>query len=135
MPPPARWFIKTAFVFLVLALGSGAVLAVRTGAPAGFWRPAVVHLFVVGWLTQLIFGVAYWLFPRHSRERPYGATALAWAAYGLLNLGLALRAAAEPGMAFWMWDGWRVLLALSAAMQTLGVLAYAAYIWPRIKTR
>jgi hypothetical protein len=135
MPPPARWFIKTAFVFLVLALGSGAVSALRTGAADGFWRPAVVHLFVVGWLTQLIFGVAYWLFPRHSRERPYGPAALAWAAYGLLNLGLALRTAAEPGMALRVWDGWRVLLALSAAMQTLGVLAYAVYIWPRIKTR
>ncbi len=135
MPPPARWFIKTAFVFLVLALGTGAVLSVRTGAWDGFWRPAVVHLFVVGWLTQLIFGVAYWLFPRHSRERPYGATALAWTAYGLLNLGLALRAAAEPALALSTWGGWRVLLALSAAAQTLGVLAFAVYIRPRIKTR
>ena len=135
MPTPARWFIKTAFVFLVLALGVGAVLSVRTGAVAGFWRPAVVHLFVVGWLTQLIFGVAYWLFPRHSRESPHGRTSLAWVSYGLLNAGLVLRLAAEPGMALWAWDCWRLTLALSAAMQTLGVLAYAVYLWPRIKTK
>lgn len=27
-----------------------------------------VHLFVVGWLTPLIFGVALWLFPKMSES-------------------------------------------------------------------
>ncbi len=135
MPLPARWFIKTAFVYLVLALAAGTLAMLRTGTVAAFWHPAVVHLFVVGWLTQLIFGVAYWLFPRYSRESPHGRTSLAWVSYGLLNAGVVLRLAAEPGVALGAWEGWRWMLVLSALMQTLGVLAYAVYLWPRIKTK
>lgn len=135
MPLPARWFIKTAFVYLVLALAAGTLAMLRTGGVTGFWRPAVVHLFVIGWLTQLIFGVAYWLFPRYSRERPYGTVWLAWASYGLLNAGLWLRVVAEPAVAAGGWPDGRPLLVASALAQTLGVLAYAVYLWPRIRTK
>jgi hypothetical protein len=52
-----------------------------------------------------------------------------------LNAGLCLRAAAEPARAvspraFWGW-----LLALSAALQWLGGVAYVANIWTRVKER
>src|SRR5690606_29312518 len=100
MPLLARLLIKTALCYLGLALLLGVGLAAGVGPGMAAFGPTWVHLLVVGWLTQLIFGVAFWLFPRHSRERPYGRTAPAWAAYGLLNLGLALRVAAEPAVAW-----------------------------------
>jgi hypothetical protein len=134
MPALARLFIKTALAYLALALVLGVALAARPGA-LGAAGPAHVHLLVVGWLTQLIFGVAYWLFPRHSKERPYGASWLAWATFVALNAGLLLRAAAEPAVAWGGGAGWRAALVAAAALQGLGAVAFAAYLWPRVRTK
>jgi hypothetical protein len=72
VPRVSRWFIRTAMMYLVAALLLGAVmqspLAARVPLLQVLW-PTYVHLLVVGWLTQLIFGVAYWMFPRYSAER------------------------------------------------------------------
>jgi hypothetical protein len=38
-----------------------------------------VHLFVVGFVAQMIFGVAFWMFPRYSRDEPRGSERLALA--------------------------------------------------------
>lgn len=142
MPLLARLYIKTALGYLGLALLVGVGLAAGPAGPGGglpgwaaAFGPAWVHLLVVGWLTQLIFGVAYWLFPRHSRERPYGQPALAWAAFALLNAGLALRAVAEPAIVWSDGPGWRAALVASAAAQGLGALAFIVYVWPRVRTK
>ncbi|MEX0821265.1 MAG: hypothetical protein WD021_03895 [Rhodothermales bacterium] len=156
MPALARLWIKTALGYMVAALllgvwlaaepwlpvwigsadGQGSVAAVRaSGGLTAALRAVFVHLFVVGWLTQLIFGVAYWLFPRHSREEPYGRSEWAWLSFGLLNGGLLLRAAAEParavgGSGFWAWS-----LVVAALLQWIATVCYAAYIWTRVRTK
>lgn len=135
MPLLARLFIKTALGYLALALLLGVGIAAGVPSRAAAFGPAWIHLLVVGWLTQLIFGVAYWLFPRHSRERPFGQTAPAWAAFVLLNAGLVLRAIAEPAVAWGGSAGWRTALVVSAAAQALGALAFVVYLWPRVRTR
>jgi hypothetical protein len=139
MPLLARLYVRTALAYLALALLLGVGLAAGPGAGLPGWvaalGPAWVHLLVVGWLTQLIFGVAYWLFPRHSRERPYGRTAPAWAAFFLLNAGLLLRAVAEPAVASGAGPGWRAALLASAAAQAGGALAFVVYVWPRVRAR
>ena len=135
MPLLARLYIKTALGYLGLALLLGIGLAAGLPGWMAAFGPAWVHLLVVGWLTQLIFGVAYWLFPRHSRERPYGQPALAWAAFVLLNVGLVLRAVAEPAAAWGGGAGWRAALVASAAAQGLGALAFVVYLWPRVRTK
>jgi hypothetical protein len=138
MPPLTRAFIKAALVYFVAALLVGVAIAVPglAALPAvGALVPVYFHLFMVGWVTQLIFGVSLWMFPRHSKERPRGDERLAVLALVALNAGLCLRAAAEPARAvspraFWGW-----LLALSAALQWLGGVAYVANIWTRVKER
>jgi hypothetical protein len=139
MPLLARWFVKTALVYLAAALLTGLAIAAsplleaRT-FPAALWT-SYLHLFVVGWLTQLIFGVALWLFPRHSRELPHGHLTLAWITYVLLNLGLVGRSVAEPAM-FWSADPvWRWGLALAAVLQWLAVGVYVVFIWGRVRTK
>lgn len=139
MPLLARWYIKTALLYLVGALVVGVLIAAGPviGIPAapGILWITYLHLFVVGWLTQLIIGVAIWLFPRHSRERPFGAIGLVRAAYPLLNVGLLLRAVAEPGI---LWSGqavWRHLLVVSAVAQWLAGLLFVVYIWKRVRTK
>ncbi len=104
-------------------------------AAVGALRPVTVHLFTVGWITQMIFGVAVWMFPRASRERPRGRVGLALATYGLLNAGLVLRVVAEPFHTLrpGPLTGWP--LAVSAALQVAAATLFAAYIWGRVKER
>lgn len=73
----------------------------------------------VGWITQLIFGVSWWMFPVISKEKQRGSDLLVWGVYGSLNAGLLLRAVAEP-MEF-LHPGllWTRLLLLSALLQVL----------------
>lgn len=133
MPFLARLYIKTALAYLAVALLVGGALtlhAVGVRVPGAGWWPVYVHLFTVGWLTQLIFGVAFWLFPRHSRERPYGTVWPVGAAYGCLNAGLLLRAVAEPGLVAAAWT-----LPASAVLQGVGGLLLAAYFWGRVKVK
>jgi hypothetical protein len=89
----------------------------------------------VGWVAQLIFGVVYWMFPRYSKEQPRGSETIARATYGLLNLGLILRAIAEPLHALEPAVHWGWLVALSAALQWLAGVAFVLNTWPRVKER
>ena len=59
-------------------------------------NPAYFHLFLVGWVTQMIFGVICWMFPIITRAQPQGNERLGWFSYILLNVGLLLRVIGEP---------------------------------------
>src|SRR3990172_1944673 len=128
MPPLTRWFIKSALACFVAALLVGVSLAARSlvNLPPVFaaLQPVYFHLLMVGWVTQLIFGVAFWMFPKFSREQPRGSERLGWATFALLNSGLLLRVIAEPFSATLREPqaGW--LLALSAVLQWLARLAF-----------
>jgi hypothetical protein len=135
MPPLARLYVKTALAYLAFALAAGMMLSMSRGALSAALGAVWIHLLVVGWLTQLIFGVAYWLFPRYSRERPYGNSRLAWAAYGLLNVGLAGRVVAEPATLLALGAIWGPVLVASAGAQALGAISFVYYIWPRVRAR
>ncbi len=138
MPTITRWFIKTSFVCLGLAMLAGILWALESlfhvGALAGIF-PIYIHLMVFGWLTQLVFGVVFWMFPKYSNERPRGSEPLAWWSYALLNTGLLLRALAEPVNAVTpnALAGWALVV---AALVQLGAgLAFVLNSWPRVKGR
>jgi hypothetical protein len=136
MPTLTRWFVKSGLLYLV----AGFLLAVLMQWPAtrgwpvlrAAW-PTYVHLLVVGWLTQLIFGVAFWLFPKYSTERPRGSERLGWISFALLNAGLLLRIAGEPRAL--MGGDAATLLTASAVAQLLAGWAFVANTWPRIRER
>lgn len=139
MPLITRLFIKSAFVYLIVALLIGLLLAVapRFDLPP-FVRtlnPVYFHLFLVGWVTELIIGVAYWMFPKFSREQPRGSVTLAWATYCLLNLGLLLRIVAEPIVTLQASNFWGWMLVAAAVLQWLAALTFVANTWPRIKEK
>ncbi len=139
MPLLTRWFIRSSLVYLVAALAAGLVLAAQSflqlPAFVGALGPVYLHLFMLGWVAQLIFGVIYWMFPKYSKESPRGSERLGWATYGLVNVGLILRAIGEPGQAVRPGAGLGWLLAASALLQWLGGLAFVANTWPRVKER
>lgn len=138
MPTVTRWFVKTSFVCLGLALIAGLLLALQSvlGLTAlGGVFPVYIHLLVFGWLTQLIFGVVYWMFPKFSIEKPRGSALLGWSTYVLLNLGLLLRAVAEPIQAIQPHPAAGWTLVISAALQFSAGLAFVFNTWSRVKER
>jgi hypothetical protein len=139
VPPLTRWYIRLAFLYLVLGLLAGVAAAARQplGLPAAIAAlgPVAVHLFVVGWITQMIFGVAYWMFPRHSLDLPRGDPFPAVATFVLINAGLVLRVIAEPWQAMRPSGAAAALLVASATAQWLAGLGFAVQAWPRVKER
>jgi hypothetical protein len=90
---------------------------------------------MVGWITQLIFGVAFWMFPTYSREQPRGHAGVAWAVYWLLNVGLVLRVVGEPVNVLQPGSVWGWLLPISATLQWLAGAAFVVNTWPRVRER
>jgi hypothetical protein len=137
MPPLTRAFIKTGLIFLVASFALSLLLllnaVVRLPPLVNALQPIYFHLLMVGWVTQLIFGVAFWMFPKHSREQPRGNERLGWFVYYGLNAGLLLRLLAEPWQAvapnsFAAW-----LLPLAAILQLLAGWSFVLITWPRVK--
>ena len=138
MPILTRVFVKTALVYLIAALFAGVLLAARTvfntADSLAALTPVYFHLFMVGWVLQLIFGMIYWMFPKYTRERPRGNDAITWAVYYLLNAGLLLRVVGESMQAA-AGGSWGWLLPASALLQWLAGVLFVINMWPRIKER
>jgi hypothetical protein len=135
----ARFFIRTALVYLLLASLAGAALLINQGLAIdgriAAWQPVFYHLLMVGWATQLIGGVALWMLPPYSRDKPRGNEALGWGAYVALNAGLVLRVVGEPLLAWGVQGLPSALLAVSAIAQVIGVWLLVFALWPRVKGR
>lgn len=95
MPTITRWYVKTSLISLLLGISLGAVqLYPKINLPGAY--PIFIHLLTFGWLTQLIFGIAIWMFPTFSKEMPRGPEWIGWIIYASLNSGLILRIIFEP---------------------------------------
>lgn len=129
MPTVTQWALRTALACAALTMIAGVFLA-WPGAPS-LPYPTYLHLFTVGWLSNLIFGVAHWMFPRASAARPRGDVRLAWAGWGLLNAGLFLRVVGET----WPRIAPPPVLLLAAVLQLLAIWTWVAHLWPRVKER
>jgi heme/copper-type cytochrome/quinol oxidase subunit 1 len=139
MPTLTRWFIKSAFIFFVAAMAvrvlqTAGVLA-NLPAYINALGPIYFHMFLVGWVTQLIFGVVFWMFPKYTQEQPRGSDWLGWFAFWLLNIGLGLRVVAEPMNTLNPDTGWGWFLAISALLQWLAGLGFVINTWSRVKAK
>ena len=123
-------------VHLVVAIVLALWLALPAPAALGVpWRPVYIHLLVLGWATQMIFGVSWWMFPR---KQPLDLTAvpwLGWVCFGALNLGLVVRAAAEPVLAVRVSALASAGAVLAALLQLVAVASYVWLVWPRVMRR
>jgi hypothetical protein len=129
VPRLVRYLIRGALICLVAALALGLVRALIPANQwlAGAW-PVYLHLLVLGWLSQLVAGVAYWMFPRVERGVP-PTDWRGWSVFFLINAGLLLRIIAEPTMMRGAW------LPLAALLQFLAMAIFAWSIWPRVRGR
>lgn len=95
MPRVAAWFIRASLCHLVGGFVLGGLLLASKGValPPGLWALRAVHIemLLVGWMIQLVLGVAIWIFPRFViHQRPRRSAVTAWLAFALLNLGVVL---------------------------------------------
>lgn len=131
MPRLSRWAIRASLLYLALGFTLGALLLYNKGLPLNPWLwsllPAHIEFTLLGWTTQLALGVGFWILPRFARGPRRGNVRAAWAAFGLLNLGVWLVGLASP-------------LGLSGVVPLLGrlaeagaALAFGVHAWGRVK--
>lgn len=140
MPPLARNYIKAAFVYFIVAFVLGALMMLDRWLGFSRWLKVVyfsqLHLLMVGWITQLAIGVAYWMFPRLRKEqdpRPRGSDALAWFVLITLNVGLVLRFLLEPFYLMGPQPWLAATMALSGILQAAAAVAFGLLMWARIR--
>lgn len=92
----SRALVRAALAWLVLGLVLRAATVWPGGPLAAALEPAALHALVLGWLSQLAFGVAWWMFPRPRGAPATPDAAAGWTGFVAINAGLLLRLAAEP---------------------------------------
>lgn len=137
MPPLVRRYIKTAFVFLLLGLLTGAVITLSQnllGRPVPLLLiVAHVHALLVGFVLMLIIGVATWMFPRPAQGDARYRPGLAEAIYWVLTLATALRFGTEVVAAYWQGLGLKSLIALGGLGQVLAGVLFVYNMWTRVR--
>ena len=133
MPPLTTWYTRSALLHLLLGFTFGALMLANKGIPFNplLWRLRAAHieLLLLGWLVQLVLGVAYWIVPRFWVQPPRGNRFGAYLAFGLLNLGVWL-------VALQTLFGLPSLLAFLGRLAEAGAaVAFASHIWPRVVAR
>lgn len=132
-----RRYIKTAIAFLGVGLVLGGWMLVRRELqgipPTVYETSAHTHALFVGFVMEMILGVALWLFPRpHKDDRRYSPR-VAEAAYWLLTIGTVARVAGE--IARDSIDGptlrWAVVCSGLAQIAGIGLFFYT--MWLRIR--
>ena len=147
MPTTTRVSVQASIIYLILGAALGALMLVNGWLPLGpaiaYVKPAHVQFLVVGWLTQLILGVGWWLFPPmaarlHSQSYPRGqaqrgSEPLFWVTFALLNAGVMLYAVFEP---LYIWTGAGLfggLAVLSGLCLFATALAFVVNLWRRVR--
>lgn len=132
-----RRYIKTAIGFLALGIGIGLWMLVRRELYGRFASPfetsAHTHALLVGFMMEMICGVALWLFPRPAKEDPRYSPRLAELAYWLLTIGTLGRVVAElarPSAASLLV---RSIIVGGGVLQSAGLLVFFYTMWSRIR--
>lgn len=139
MPLLTRTFLKASLLYFVAGLLTGLLVSADSAfdldLPVSGLLPVYFHMLMVGWISQLILGIVFWMFPKYSREQPRGSEALGWATFWLLNVGLLLRVVSEPLLTQGSSILWGWVLVLSSLLQWLAGLTFVANTWGRIKEK
>ena len=125
MPRVSAWFIRASLCHLVAGFAIGALMLASKGLSIamGVWalRPVHIEMLLVGWMIQLVMGVAVWIFPRMSlRKAPQRSLVSAWVAFALLNGGVLLVSLGGP------------LFAVGRLVEVAAAASFVAHLWGRV---
>ncbi|MCP4422553.1 MAG: hypothetical protein GY805_38575 [Chloroflexi bacterium] len=133
MPRLSQWFIRTAFIYLLLGFTIGALLLAHKGLPLHpalwSWLSAHIEFLLVGWIVQLTLGVAYWILPRYWKIPRHPKMGLVQVAFVFLNLGIWLVVAGTTFRAG------RWVLFAGRIVEVAAVVFFALHFWKRIVSR
>ena len=138
MPLLSRWHVKMAFIYFLAGIIIGGLM--MTGKwiemPRWVWllRQTHVHLLVFGWITQLIFGIAYWMLPRLTRFQPRGNELVNWTVFITFNVGLLMRVVFEPLHFDGPMPALGLLLTVSGWLQVAAGALFVVNAWRRVRT-
>src|SRR3989338_4497650 len=136
MPKLTRYFLRAVLVNLVAALVLSLLLVLpATRDSFAGYGPVYIHLLVVGWATQMIFGVGIWMFPRRRPDLDHGGEWLGAVCFVFTNAGLVLRVVTEPSVASSPTALASAGLVVAAVLQLAAVLAFVVLAWPRVFVR
>ena len=125
MPRVTAWLVRASLLYLVGGFLLGALLLAAKGMQWGSWiwafRGVHIEMLLVGWMIQLVMGVAIWIFPRFVLHRaPRRSAVTAWLAFALLNSGIILACV-----------GGELLLA-GRLVEIGAALSCAVHLWGRV---
>jgi uncharacterized membrane protein YqgA involved in biofilm formation len=150
MPTTSRLFVKASVVYLCLGAAIGSLLLINRWLPLGpavaTLRTSHIQFLLTGWLTQLILGVAWWLFPplalglhpdapKPSRrgQAQRGSEPLFWVTFACLNAGILLAAIADPLYALTQVRAFSALTGVSGLLLLAAAVTAVLNMWGRIR--
>ena len=128
---PVRTFLKASLAWLSLGVTLGVAMAAHPVWTV--YRLAHVHMMLLGFVTMMIFGVAYHVLPRFSGH-PLWSPRLAWHHCWSAQVGLTLMV---TGFALRVQVGVApvvatIVLATGGTLAALGAYAFALNLWRTI---
>jgi hypothetical protein len=150
MPTTSRAFVRASIIYLALGSMLGALLLVNRwiliGSAIAVLRISHIEFLVVGWLTQLIMGVAWWLFPtltvgrRPGDPKPIrrgqaqrGSEPIFWMTFVSLNLGVLLRALFGPVYSWTKIATFNTLAGISGLFLLAAAIGFVLNTWRRVR--
>lgn len=128
MEPFVKAFLKASLAWLVLGVTLGVAMA--THPIWTLYRLAHVHMVLLGFVTMMIYGVAYHVIPRFAGAPLFSRRAAQWH-WWISNAGLALMVAGffvRPSNA----AAGTPLLAAGGSLSALGAYTFAFVMWRTI---
>ena len=120
-----RAFLKASLSWLVLGVTAGVAMAARP--QWAVYRPAHVHMVLLGFVTMMIYGVAYHVIPRFAGFPLHSRRAAVWH-WWASNVGLATMVAGFTARAAGAAPGTPILVA-GGALSALGAYTFAYVLW------
>ena len=121
------WFIRMAMIYFVIAVLLGIYMGVHgSGYP---YKPIHTHFNLLGWMSMMIFGVAYHILPRFSGQALWSDRA-ATAQFWLSNIGLLGMTAGWFSMAS---GGSSAIFTIFAIIEAISIVLFVLNMFLTIK--
>lgn len=130
MEPFVRRFIRSSLLWLGFGVMLGVCMAIWPYRMLPY-RPAHVHANLLGFVSMMIFGVAYHVLPRFT-GRSLHSTTLAKAHLILANAGLGLMVAGFLARVTWAMPG-TIALAIGGMTNAAGAIAFIYNLWKTLE--